>query len=441
MEIDLFEYSKVKRLAKESPLAARMRPETIEDVIGQEHILSEGKLLYRAIKADKLGSLILYGPPGSGKTSLAKVIASTTKAKFYQLNASNSGKKDITKVIELAKDNFAMTMKKSILFIDEIHRFNKIQQDALLPYVEDGTIILIGATTENPYFEVNKSLVSRSRVFQLNPLSREIIKKLLFKAIEQDSVLSMMDITIDDDAIDFISDVANGDVRTALNALELGVITSQDEDNQVHITLEIAEECIQKRAFRYDKDADEHHDTISAYILSIKGSDPDAALYYLMRMLHSGEDPKYIARRLIVSASFDIGMADSKALEIATAVSQAVEYVGMPECRFALAHGTVYLALAPKSDSITKAIARVEEDVKNKQIKSIPPPIKDFLYLSAHKLGNGVGFKNPHDYENHIVKQQYLPDELIGKMYYEPTKQGDELALLEAYYIMKSETK
>lgn len=422
--MDLFEYFQNEGVSTRVPLAKRMRPKHLDEIVGQEHILGHRKLLYRAIQADFVDSIILYGPPGTGKTSLAQVISHQTSSYFYKLNASQSGKKEIEEILIKAKEHFTFEHKRSILFIDELHRFNKLQQDVLLPFVEDGTIILIGATTENPYFEVNKALISRSRVFQLKALSQEAIKILINRAIDKDEVLSSFDITLDEQALNFLADVSNGDARVALNALEVAIHSTPG--SCIHLTLEIAEDCIQKRAFRYDKDADEHHDTISAFILSIKGSDPDAALYYLIRMLESGEDPKYIARRLIVSATYDIGMADSEALNVAVLAAKAVDYVGMPECRYALAHASIYLALAPKSNAITKAIQDAEHDVKHHQMITIPPAIKDFLYTNANRLGHGNDFMNPHDFTNHYVDQQYMPDELIDRRYYYPTDQGDE---------------
>lgn len=423
--MDLFDLARERTLVKESPLAARMRPQTIDEVVGQQHIIGVGQLLYRAIKADKLGSLILYGPPGTGKTTLARVIANTTKSEFKQLNATVSGKKDIQAVIEEAKNTLGMTMKKTILFIDEIHRFNKMQQDALLPYVEDGTVILIGATTENPYFEVNKALVSRSRIFQLNHLDQEDIKKLLNRAITSEKGLKSYNLVIDEEALDFIADVSNGDARVALNAIELGAMTTDVVEGIVRIDLEVAQACIQKRALNYDKNGDNHYDIISAFIKSMRGSDPDAATYYLARMLYAGEDPKFIARRVVICASEDVGNADPQALVLAMAAAQAVQFIGMPESQIILAQAVQYIATAPKSNA-SLGIFSAMQDVKDIQVKIIPPHLKDAHYHNAKDLGNGIGYIYPHDYEGHYVKQQYLPDELIDKVYYNPSNEGYE---------------
>jgi putative ATPase len=424
--MDIFDIIKEKTLEKDAPLAARVRPQTIDDVVGQEHILGKDKLLYRAIKADKLGSLILYGPPGTGKTTLAKVIANTTKSHYTQLNATIAGKKDIQMVVEEAKNNLGMTMKKTILFIDEIHRFNKAQQDALLPFVEDGTLTLIGATTENPYFEVNSALVSRSRIFQLRPLSKEDVKTLVIRAIKQDKVLSRLNITLSEDALDFLGDIANGDARSALNAIELASLTTDAIEGCIHISLDIAQECIQKRAIGYDKDGDNHYDTISAFIKSMRGSDPDAAVYYLARMIYAGEDPKFIARRIVICASEDVGNADPNALVVAMSAAQAVDFIGMPESQLILCQAAAYIACAPKSNAATLAIGKAMNDVKMTSMVTIPPHLKDAHYKSAKELGHGVGYKYAHDYKNHYVQQQYLPDELVGTQYYVPTQNGYE---------------
>lgn len=424
--MDIFDMISEKSLEKDAPLAARMRPKHIDEVVGQDHILAKDKLLYRAVKADKLGSLILYGPPGTGKTTLARVIANTTKSYFTQLNATIAGKKDIQNVVQEAKDNLGLAMKKTILFIDEIHRFNKAQQDALLPYVEDGTVTLIGATTENPYFEVNRALVSRSRIFQLRPLSEEAILTLINRAIEEDKQLSGIGLTVDEDAKRFWADVAGGDARAALNALELGALTTDSISGKVHITLHVAEECIQKRAIGYDKDGDNHYDTISAFIKSMRGSDPDAAVYYLARMLYAGEDPKFIARRVVICAAEDVGNADPRALTVAMSAAEAVNFIGMPESQIILSQAVAYVACAPKSNAAMSAIFSAMEDVKGQSIQTIPPYLKDAHYQSAGKLGNGIGYKYAHDYKNHYVEQQYLPDELRGKTYYKPANQGYE---------------
>jgi putative ATPase len=433
--MDLFDIMREKTLEIESPLAARLRPTSIEEVVGQEHIIGKGKLLYRAIKADKLGSLIFYGPPGTGKTTLAKVIANTTKSEFVQLNATISGKKDIQKVIEEAKSRLGMTLGKTILFIDEIHRFNKAQQDALLPYVEDGTITLIGATTENPYFEVNNALVSRSRVFQLKPLSSEDIKKLILRAIEdKEKGMGNFNATIDKEALAFLADMANGDARAALNAVELGVLTTEpDEEGVIRLTLDVASECIQKRVINYDKNGDNHYDTVSAFIKSMRGSDPNATVYYLARMIYAGEDPKFIARRIVICAAEDVGNADPKAIEVAMAAASAIDFIGMPEGRIILSQAATYVACAPKSNAAYLAIDDALEDVKNIQINTIPTYLKDSHYRGAKDLGNGTGYKYAHDYDNHYVEQQYLPDELVNKKYYVPTEQGYEKTIREYF--------
>jgi len=430
--MDLFEYTRVQNLKKEAPLASRMRPETLEEFAGQKHIIGENKLLYRAIKADKLSSIILYGPPGTGKTTLAKIIANTTKSEFVQLNATTAGTKDIKETIEQAKNLISFNSKRTILFIDEIHRFNKSQQDTLLPYVEDGTIIFIGATTENPYFEVNKALISRSTIFELELLSKEDIKGLISKALK-DNVkgLGSFNADISQEALEFLADMSNGDARTALNSIELAVLTTdRSKDNIIHIDLKTAQECIQKRALNYDKDGDSHYDTISAFIKSMRGSDPDAALYYLAKMLYAGEDAKFIARRIVILASEDIGNADSRALQVAVAAAQAVDFIGMPESRIILAQAVTYMACAPKSNSAIVGIDRAFEDVKNIQIKTIPPYLKDAHYSGSKDLGH-MGYKYAHDYPNHYVKQQYLPDELIGRQYYEPSENGAEKRIKE----------
>ena len=425
--MDLFEYNRKQMKGKESPLAARIRPETLE-FVGQEHIIGAGKLLYRAIKSDRISSLLFFGPPGTGKTTLAKIIANTTKSDFVQINATTAGVKDIKGTIEQAKTSLGMQQRKTILFIDEIHRFNKTQQDTLLPYVEDGTVILIGATTENPYFEVNKALVSRSIVFELKELSKGNIKDLVLRALsDTEKGLGSFAAKIDGDALDFLAEVANGDARKALNAIELAVLTTErNEDKNIFITLEVAQECIQKRALRYDKDGDNHYDTISAFIKSIRGSDPDAALYYLAKMIYAGEDPRFIARRMVISASEDIGNADPHGLQVAVAAAQAVMMIGMPESRIILAQAVTYLASAPKSNAAYRGIDKALADVKNKQVKGVPAHLQDGHYSGSKNLGHGQGYLYPHGYPGHIVKQQYLPDELVGTVYYEPTENGVE---------------
>ncbi|SFQ28322.1 putative ATPase [Butyrivibrio proteoclasticus] len=429
--MDLFEYMRENNYEKESPLAARMRPRTLDEVVGQQHIIAKDKLLYRAILADKLSSIILYGPPGTGKTTLAKVIAGTTKADFTQINATIAGKKDMEEVVQKAKDNLGMYGKKTILFIDEIHRFNKGQQDYLLPFVEDGTVILIGATTENPYFEVNGALISRSVIFELKPLGTDDIKELLGRAVtDKERGMGAYKAVLEDDAADFLADLADGDARHALNALELGILTTErSEDGLIHITKEVAEECIQKKVARYDKDGDNHYDTISAFIKSMRGSDPDAAVYYLARMLNAGEDPKFIVRRMMVCASEDVGNADPQALQVAVAASLAVERLGMPEARITLAQAASYIATAPKSNSSIVAIDSAMSTVTETGNLPIPPHLQDAHYKSASKLGHGIGYKYAHDYPDHYVKQQYLPYELNGKEFYSPSGNGYELKI------------
>lgn len=429
--MDLFEYQAENTLKKESPLAARLRPETLEEFVGQEHIVGRNTLLYRAIKADKLSSIILYGPPGTGKTTLAKVIAHSTKSEFMQINATTAGKKDITDTIDRAKTLLGGYGRKTILFIDEIHRFNKTQQDTLLPFVEDGTIILIGATTENPYFEVNKALVSRSIVFELKHLSTDNIKTILKRALNDiEKGLGTYKAVIDNDALEFLADTANGDARVALNAIELAVLTTdRGEDGLIHIDMDTAQQCIQKRALNYDKDGDNHYDTISAFIKSMRGSDPDAAVYYMAKMLYAGEDPRFIARRILICASEDVGNANPMAFVVAAAAVQAVEYLGMPECRINLSQAAAYVACSPKSNSAIMAIDEAMEDVKSIKTSGVPNHLRDSHYPGAGKLGHGIGYKYAHDYPNHYVKQQYLPDELVGKVYYKLSDNGQEVKL------------
>ena len=431
--MDLFEYMRENNKEKESPLAARMRPRTLDEVVGQQHIIARDKLLYRAISADKLSSIILYGPPGTGKTTLAKVIAGTTKAEFMQINATIAGKKDMEEVVAKAKDNLGMYGKKTILFIDEIHRFNKGQQDYLLPFVEDGTVILIGATTENPYFEVNGALISRSIIFELKPLTSEDIKTLLSRAVtDRERGMGAYNAVLEEDAAEFLADLADGDARHALNAVELGILTTaRSEDGLIHITREVAEECIQKKVARYDKDGDNHYDTISAFIKSMRGSDPDAAVYYLARMLNAGEDPKFIVRRMMVCASEDVGNADPQALQVAVAASLAVERLGMPEARITLAQAASYIATAPKSNASICAIDDAMATVRETGNLPIPTHLQDAHYKSAGKLGHGIGYKYAHDYPDNYVEQQYLPYELNGKEFYSPSGNGYEVKIKE----------
>ena len=433
--MDVFEYMRQQNMKDESPLASRLRPTTLDEVVGQQHIVGKDKLLYRAIKADKLSSIIFYGPPGTGKTTLAKVIANTTSAEFMQINATSAGKKDMEEVVAAAKNNQGMYGKKTILFIDEIHRFNKGQQDYLLPFVEDGTIILIGATTENPYFEVNPALLSRSVIFELKKLSTEDIRTLLLRAInDTEKGMGSYHAQMDDDALEFLADMANGDARAALTAIELGILTTdRSEDGIIHITLDVASECIQKRVINYDKTGDNHYDTISAFIKSMRGSDPDAAVYYLARMLYAGEDVKFIARRIMILASEDIGNADPQALQVAVAAAQAVERLGMPEARIVLAQAVTYMASAPKSNSAINAIDKAMRVVQETKTPPVPVHLQDAHYKSAGKLGHGKGYKYAHDYKNHYVKQQYLPDGLTGEVFYEPSENGYEQQI-RAYY-------
>lgn len=426
--MDLFEYMRSTQKEKESPLAARLRPTTLDEVVGQKHIIGRDKMLYRAIQADKLSSLILYGPPGTGKTTLAQVIAGTTKGEFTQINATVSGKKDMEEIVKQAKELQGMYGRRTILFIDEIHRFNKAQQDYLLPFVEDGTIILIGATTENPYFEVNGALLSRSVIFELKPLEKEDIEELLRRAVTDEvKGLGSFGAKLHDEALHFLADMAGGDARSALNAIELAVLTTQRSgDGYIHVTLPVAEECIQRRAVRYDKEGDNHYDTISAFIKSMRGSDPDAAVYYLARMLNAGEDIKFIARRIMICASEDVGNADPQALMVAVAASQAVERVGMPEAQIILSQAVTYVATAPKSNAACNAIFAANDAVKNTRIRTIPPHLQDAHYKGAAKFGHGIGYLYAHDFPNHYVRQQYLPDELVGQRFYEPSDNGHE---------------
>lgn len=430
--MDLFDYMRETAKEKESPLASRMRPTTLEEVVGQQHIIGKGKLLYRAIKADKLSSLIFYGPPGTGKTTLAKVIANTTSAEFKQINATVAGKKDMEEVVKAAKDLQGMYGKKTILFIDEIHRFNKGQQDYLLPFVEDGTLILIGATTENPYFEVNGALISRSSIFELKPLEKEDIKKLLMRAVEDTQKgMGSFHAQIDPDALEFLADVSGGDARNALNAVELGILTTdRSSDGIIHFTLEVASECIQKRVVNYDKKGDNHYDIISAFIKSMRGSDPDAAVFYLAKMLYAGEDVKFIARRIMICASEDVGNADPMALTVAVAAAQAVERIGMPESQIILSQAVTYVASAPKSNAAVNAIFAATEAVK-KYKTTVPSHLQDAHYKGAEKLGHGTGYKYAHDYPGHYVEQQYLPDEIKDARFYEPGDLGYEKKIKE----------
>lgn len=426
--MDLFEYMGQQKREKEAPLAGRMRPSTLDEVVGQQHIVGKDKLLYRAIAADKLGSVIFYGPPGTGKTTLAKVIANTTSARFEQINATTAGKKDMEEIVQRAKEQYGMYQKKTILFVDEIHRFNKAQQDYLLPFVEDGTVILIGATTENPYFEVNGALLSRSNVFELKALQPEDIKQLIHKALtDVEKGMGAYHADITEEAMDFLAGMAEGDARAALNAIELGVLTTPpDEEGRIHITLPVAEECIQRRALKYDKQGDNHYDTISAFIKSMRGSDPDAAVYYLAKMIDAGESVTFIARRIMICACEDVGMADPQAITVAVSCAQAVERIGLPEARILLSEAAIYVATAPKSNAAYLAVDKALETVRHQQSGEVPNHLKDAHYKGAAKLGHGQGYQYAHDFPNHYVAQQYLPDALVGTRFYKPTDMGYE---------------
>ena len=439
--MDLFEYMRNTNMEKEAPLAARLRPLTLDEVVGQQHIIGKDKLLYRAIQADKLSSIIFYGPPGTGKTTLAKVIANTTSAEFTQINATVAGKKDMEAVVEQAKNVGGMYGKKTILFIEEIHRFNKGQQDYLLPFVEDGTLILIGATTENPYFEVNGALISRSVVFELKPLSREDIRALLLRAVyDKEKGMGAYDAVIEEEALAFLAELSGGDARHALNAVELGVMTTErSDDGKIHLTLPVAQECIQKRVIRYDKTGDNHYDTVSAFIKSMRGSDPDAAVYYLGRMLYAGESVTFIARRMMICAAEDVGNADPNALTVAVSASLAVERVGMPEAQIILAQAAAYIACAPKSNASSQAIFTAMEAVQQTGNLAIPTHLQDAHYKGAAKLGHGTGYKYAHNYPNHYVKQQYLPYELNGREFYSPSGNGYEVKIKEHMKRIKEE--
>lgn len=441
--MDLFEYMSTKNKEKESPLAARMRPRTLEEVVGQQHIIAKDKLLYRAIKADKISSIIFYGPPGTGKTTLAKVIAGTTSSEFMQINATVAGKKDMEEVVAKAKELQGMYQKRTILFIDEIHRFNKGQQDYLLPFVEDGTIVIVGATTENPYFEVNGALISRSMIFELKPIEKEDIKILIKRALtDSERGMGAYEAVITDDALEALADIAGGDARHALNAIELAVMTTErNAEGKIEITIPVIEDCIQKRVVRYDKSGDNHYDTISAFIKSMRGSDPDAALYYLAKMLYAGESITFIARRIMICAAEDVGNADPMALVVATNASMAVERIGMPEAQIILSQAVSYVATAPKSNAACNAIFEALDKVKETGNLPVPPHLQDAHYKGSAKLGHGIGYKYAHDYKNHYVKQQYLPYELTGSEFYRPTGNGYEVKIREHMKRIKSEAE
>ena len=401
------------------PLAFRMRPKTLEEYVGQEHVLGKDKILYRTIKADRLSSIILFGPPGCGKTSLARVISETTKYKFYKINAVTAGVADIKRVIEETKNFMLNPTGKSILFIDEIHRFNKLQQDALLPFVENGTIILIGATTENPYFEVNKALISRSMVIKLEPLTMENIFTILKNALTRKDGLGEYNIKIEDETLKKLAIIANGDVRTALNGLEVAVLTTNmDADGYIHITDEIIKNSVQDRKAIFDKNGEAHYDNISAFIKSMRGSDPDAVVFYLARALNGGEDPMFLARRIVICASEDVGLANPQALVVANSAMQAVHMVGMPEARIILAEAAVYVALSKKSNASYLAINKALEDVKNKETGEVPMHLRNAPIEDMKNLGYSNGYLYPHDFPGHYVEQQYLPDEMMGTKYF-----------------------
>lgn len=437
--MNLFEHHQSERM-DDKPLAYRMRPRNLEEVYGQEDIIGPGKLLCRAIIADRVQSLIFYGPPGSGKTSLAHVIARQTQADFVRINAVTSGVKELREVIERAHNNLTLHNKKTILFIDEIHRFNKSQQDALLPSVEDGTIIMIGATTENPYFEVNSPLLSRARIFRLNPLSEDDIISILRQALQdEERGLGSYNLEIGNEELSYIARLSDGDARSALNALELAVLTTPpDENGVIKITEEIIAESLQKKVLKYDKQGDNHYDTISAFIKSMRGSDPDAALFYFAKMLEAGEDPRFIARRIIVHAAEDVGMADPQALQVAVAAAHALEFIGMPEARIPLAEAVIYISTAPKSNSVVKAIDSVLNYVRNNPTGTVPLHLRDTHYKGAGELGHGQGYKYPHNYSGNYVKQQYLPEGLTGLTFYEPGKEGREKRIKERLETWKS---
>ncbi len=415
--------------AKKEPLAYRMSPRTLEDFVGQEHIIGEGKLLNRMIQADRISSIILFGPPGTGKTSIARIIANTTKAAFFKLNAVTAGVKDIKQVVEDTQNLFMNPNGRSVLFVDEIHRFNKAQQDALLPHVEDGTVVLIGATTENPFFEVNKALISRSTVFMLEPLKKEHIIKIIRMAVEdRERGLGALKVRIEEDALMLLADMSGGDARVALNALELAVLTTEmDENGEYHVTCDIVIDCIQKKPVRFDKSSEQHYDNISAFIKSMRGSDPDAALFYLARALYAGEDPEFLARRIMICASEDVGMANPSALTVAVAAAQAIHMIGMPEARIILAHAAVMVATSPKSNASYVALDAALSDVEKKYTGEVPMHLRNAAAKGMESLGYGVGYKYAHDYPGNIVDDMaYLPPEMAGTQYYHPTANGFE---------------
>ena len=429
--MDLFDYSMDQQMREQAPLAARMRPRTLDEVVGQDHIIGPGSLLRRAIQADRLfSSIILYGPPGTGKTTLARVISNVTKAHFESLSAVLAGVADLRRVIDEAAERRRLYRQRTILFVDEVHRWNRAQQDALLPHVENGMVTLIGATTQNPYFDVIKALVSRSRIFELRPLSEQDILTLLNRALKDpEQGYGKRDILVDDDALEHLARISGGDARNALNALELAVETTPDQDGTLHITLQVAQESIQKRAVLYDKVDDQHYDTISAFIKSVRGSDPDAALYWMTKMLLAGEDPRFVLRRLIILASEDIGMADPNAILVANAAAQNFEYIGMPEGWYPIAEAVIYLATAPKSNSVG-AFWEVQEEINQNGAGSVPIHLMD-ASRDAKGFGHGQGYQYPHLFPGHWTPQQYLPDNLVGRQFYHPSDQGYEAQVAE----------
>jgi len=432
--VDLFESIREDIQRKEAPLALRMRPRTLEEFVGQEGVVGEGTYLRRAIEEDQLQTAIFWGPPGSGKTTLAGIIANLSQAHFQQISAVTSGVAEVRRLIQDAEDRLAMHGNRTIIFIDEIHRFNKAQQDALLPAVEQGTIVLIGATTENPYFEVNSALVSRSKIFRLNPLTEDEVREVVERALaDGERGLAGLDLALEPEALGHIVGMAGGDARVALNTLEAAALLAGEEAGERRVTLQTAEEAAQRKALLYDKWGDSHYDTISAFIKSMRGSDPHAAVYWLARMLHAGEDPRFIARRMVIFASEDIGLADSRALVVADAAAQAVEFVGLPECQLNLAHAALYLALAPKSNSATRAIGAAGKEVERGMTPPVPAHLRDSHYRGAEALGHGAGYLYPHNYPGNYVVQQYLPEELEERGYYDPGSEGEEGGMAESW--------
>ena len=433
MQQNIFELNLENKIESNAPLAVRMRPKNLSEFVGQQHIVGKDKLLYRLIMADQLSSVVFYGPPGTGKTTLAQIIAHHTRADFYELNAVTSGKKEIVDVLEKAKQNRSIYNRKTILFIDEIHRFNKAQQDALLPSVEKGLVILIGATTENPYFEINSPLLSRSTIFEFKHLTEDDIVSLLRRAVtDPDKGYGNMKLRVTDEALLHLTRAAGGDVRKAMNALELGVLTAEkNSEGYIVIDLAVAQECIQVKALQYDKQGDNHYDTISAFIKSVRGSDPDAALFWLAKMISAGEDPKFIARRLVILASEDIGNAAPMGLVVATAAARAVEMIGLPEARINLAQATTYLASCPKSNAVINGIDNAMAAVKHDSNGEVPMHLRDAHYPGSEKLGRGLTYLYPHNYPGNYIPQQYLPDDLVGRTFYEPTDNGEEARIKE----------